>query len=149
MIDERGPVCCVGGLRFRKQISRWRYKVVSKHGHSWAKPPTANRSGGLSTICAKDGTPVARLSDDACTLLPGYAWDGSSGPAIDTKACMRASALHDVWCQAMKKKRYKNSYRNWRRGAAEYRSSCRADGMSAVRAQVRYLAMCAYGLIRP
>ena len=32
----------------------------------------------------------------------GYAWDGASGPTIDTKSSMRASLFHDVLCQLMR-----------------------------------------------
>ena len=59
---------------------------------------------------------------------------------------MRASALHDLWCQAMRERIYANSYRNWLRGASEYRALCIADGMHAWRAWLRYSAVCGYGL---
>ncbi len=32
----------------------------------------------------------------------GYAWDGPSGPALDTVSFMRASLLHDVLYQALR-----------------------------------------------
>jgi len=32
----------------------------------------------------------------------GYAWDGPSGPAIDTKNFMQGSLTHDVLCQLMR-----------------------------------------------
>ncbi len=32
----------------------------------------------------------------------GYAWDGASGPTIDTKDSMSPSLVHDVFCQAMR-----------------------------------------------
>ena len=34
-------------------------------------------------------------------VFPGYAWDGPSGPTIDTKAVMRGSAGHDPIYQMM------------------------------------------------
>jgi len=35
------------------------------------------------------------------TIQAGYAWDGASGPAIDTKSFMRGSLVHDVCYQAL------------------------------------------------
>ena len=32
----------------------------------------------------------------------GYAWDGPSGPTIDTKSFMRASVVHDVFYQCLR-----------------------------------------------
>ena len=38
-------------------------------------------------------------------IKKGYAWDGASGPTFDTKSSMRASAVHDCYCQASNDKR--------------------------------------------
>jgi len=35
------------------------------------------------------------------TILPGYAWNGASGPAVDTKSFMRGSLFHDCLYQLM------------------------------------------------
>ena len=139
----------VGGLTFKKTEDRWPYVVVRQHGHSWAKGPRLGNGWGdtaQNTISSDNGAQVAQLTGVTVTLLVDYAWDGSSGLAIDTRACMRASALHDVWCQGMDRNIYSNSYLNWVRGASEYRSICRADGMSWGRAWFRYSFMCIYGL---
>lgn len=37
--------------------------------------------------------------DGILTVNTGYAWDGASGPAIDTKAFIRGSLAHDVFYQ--------------------------------------------------
>ena len=51
---------------------------------------------GIPTIT---GEPVVTdwitYIDGVMTLLRGYAWDGASGPARDTKSIMRAAAEHD------------------------------------------------------
>jgi len=36
------------------------------------------------------------------TVLPGYKWDGASGPTIDTRNTVRASCVHDVLYQCMR-----------------------------------------------
>lgn len=43
--------------------------------------------------------PLSSLRPDGTlTVLTGYAWDGSSGPCIDTRSSMEASCVHDVLC---------------------------------------------------
>lgn len=41
-------------------------------------------------------------SDGALTILKYYAWDGASGPTIDSPASMRASLVHDALYQLMR-----------------------------------------------
>ena len=40
--------------------------------------------------------------DGTLTLEAGYAWDGPSGPTVDTPNSMRGSAIHDALYQLMK-----------------------------------------------
>ncbi len=135
----------VGGLRFEKtEQPKWPYRLLGKHNHSWRRRPR-KWSGETTAITAAGGAKVARLGEDGVTLLVGYAWNGSTG-VPDTMACMRASALHDAWCQAMRMRVYGNGFRNWRRGAAEYRCICRADGMGRVKARLRWLGLLVLGL---
>ena len=39
------------------------------------------------------------------TFKAGYMWDGATGPAIDTVDNMRASLVHDGFCQLINEKR--------------------------------------------
>ena len=44
-----------------------------------------------------------RFSPEGCLWIKrGYAWDGASGPAIDTLTILRGSLVHDVFYQAMR-----------------------------------------------
>ncbi len=66
------------------------------------------------------------------TVKQGYAWDGPSGPTIDTKNFMRGSLVHDALYQLM---RNKHIEQNWRKQAdLELKRICREDGMSKLRA---------------
>lgn len=48
-------------------------------------------------------TPFIHLNTSGTLLIRyGYAWDGASGPAIDTKSIMRASLVHDALYQLMR-----------------------------------------------
>lgn len=66
-------------------------------------------------------------------IRAGYAWDGPSGPALDTKNFMRGSLVHDALYQLMREGHLAPA--RWRAVAdAELRRICREDGMSAIRA---------------
>jgi hypothetical protein len=45
---------------------------------------------------------ITLLPDGTLILEAGYAWDGASGPTIDSDSTMRASAAHDALYQLMK-----------------------------------------------
>ncbi len=69
----------------------------------------------------------------------GYAWDGPSGPALDTKDGMRGSLVHDILYQAIGEKRLDPK---WRKQAdRELYRICREDGMNGIRASYWYLAV--------
>ncbi len=72
-------------------------------------------------------------TDGDLTIKRGYAWDGPSGPTIDTKDFMRGSLVHDALYQLMRQE-YLSKDR-WRAEAdLELKRMCRQDGMSAIRA---------------
>ena len=66
------------------------------------------------------------------TIKRGYAWDGPSGPAIDTKNFMRGSLVHDALYQLMREGHLPQTYR--RDADKELKRICLEDGMSAMRA---------------
>ena len=67
------------------------------------------------------------------SLKEGYAWDGPSGPTIDTLDFMRGSLIHDALYQLMRDNLLDHD--NYREAAdMTLRAICREDGMSALRA---------------
>lgn len=79
-------------------------------------------------------TPYISLNrSGALYICSGYAWDGPSGPTIDTKNFMRGSLVHDALYQLMREERL--SAEKWRKVAdQELVRICKEDGMSAIRA---------------
>ena len=65
----------------------------------------------------------------------GYAWDGPSGPALDSRIFMRGSLVHDALYQLMRRNEAELPAKKWRKKAdQELRRICREDGMSRIRA---------------
>jgi len=68
------------------------------------------------------------------TLLirDGYAWDGPSGPTIDTKNFMRGSLVHDALYQLIREGKIQPDQR--KRADEILRQICIDSGMSGIRA---------------
>jgi hypothetical protein len=67
------------------------------------------------------------------TLREGYAWDGPSGPTIDTLSFMRGSLVHDALYQLMREG-YLDHLVYRAQADRILRELCREDGMLAIRA---------------
>ena len=88
--------------------------------------------------------PVKNIETDYCkitvggklTIKKGYAWDGPSGPTIDTKNSMRAALVHDVIYQLMREKLISRTFR--KHCDMEFYQMLREDGMSWFRAKLWY-----------
>ena len=62
------------------------------------------------------------------TVRKGYAWDGASGPTIDTDNTIKASLIHDVLYQAIREGVLPPRYR--RKADYEFRCILRDEGMN-------------------
>jgi hypothetical protein len=72
----------------------------------------------------------------------GYAWDGPSGPTIDTKSFMRASVVHDVLYQCIREGNLPESFRKL--ADEELVRYAKMDGMSAARRFYVYWSLRAF-----
>ena len=76
---------------------------------------------------------IALGIDGTLAIKRGYAWDGPSGPTIDTRNFMRGSLVHDALYQLMRDAGL--SKEQWRDEAdLELKRICLEDGMSSLRA---------------
>jgi len=71
-------------------------------------------------------------TDGTLTIKAGYAWDGPSGPTIDTKSFMRGSLVHDALYQLMRNGHLPAACRE--DADQELHRLCREDGMNRFRA---------------
>jgi hypothetical protein len=83
------------------------------------------------------------LGDGTLTIRHGYAWDGASGPAVDSKDFMRGSLVHDVLYQLIIEKHLPLSYRD--KADRLLQQMCKEDGMWAIRAWYVYQAVSTFG----
>jgi len=75
---------------------------------------------------------IGLRADGLLRIKKGYAWDGPSGPAIDTRNFMRGSLVHDALYQLMREHGLDPKHRE----VADLilRAICREDGMTEIRA---------------
>lgn len=68
--------------------------------------------------------------DGVLNIKSGYAWDGVSGPVIDTERNMRASLIHDALYQLMREKKLSGAYKE--RADEIFRNICIKDGVEPI-----------------
>lgn len=97
---------------------------------------------GIHGISARQSY-VTIWDDGRLVLRSGYAWDGPSGPTIDTTDSIRASAGHDALYQLIAAGVIPNDMRIL--ADRDLRRWCIEDGMTPLRADAWYHAVRAFG----
>ena len=78
------------------------------------------------------------------TIKKGYAWDGASGLAIDTRNFMRGSLVHDALYQLMRMDKLNRT--QWRKAVDDLLlDQCIEDGMNFIRAKLVYHSVRLFG----
>lgn len=80
------------------------------------------------------------------TIRAGYAWDGPSGPTIDTPSFMRGSLVHDVLYQLMREGYLPQHHRKY--ADQLLREICLEDGMWPIFAWLAYQGVRLFGASR-
>lgn len=96
-------------------------------------------------IAAERSLWVVLQENGSLYIADGYAWDGASGPALDTKNIMRASLVHDALYQLIREGALPTSYR--KAADQELYRICREDGMWWIRTQWVYWTVRLFGKI--
>ena len=78
-------------------------------------------------------------------IKKGYAWDGPSGPTIDTPNFMRGSLVHDALYQLLRNELIDEKWRD--EADDELRRICVEDGMSKICARWVYIAVRKWGKV--
>lgn len=114
---------------------RRKYKYYLQAAHEYAANIKVRNAADLGKLkITKDGY---------LTLKDGYAWDGPSGPTIDTKNFMRGSLVHDALYQLMRSAVIDQDQR--KRADTILKEICLDAGMSRIRAWWVYLGVRWFG----
>ena len=125
-------------IRYRK-ITRYKYQVMESCSFSIGIKPAEEILEPKPPV----KTYIRLSTEGILTISEGYAWDGPSGPTIDTKNFMRGSLVHDALYQLIRQKYLGMEDRLYTDQLLQH--MCRTDGMSALRAFIVYLGVHWFG----
>ena len=112
----------------------WRYK------YQLMEPYEVDTGLAIGDRITTDRNWVVLEADGRIKLKERYAWDGPSGPTVDTHTFMRGSLVHDALYQLMRNGQLNPE--RWRKSADQpLRQHCLEDDMSPVRAWYVYRAV--------
>jgi len=117
-----------------RNLRSYKYQLVQEYGLDVPIRPEADIVTGFVDLSAA-GLLVIRK---------GYAWDGPSGPTIDTPSFMRGSLVHDALYQLMRLSRL--DYKVHRATADDLlKRHCLEDGMWKIRASIVHVGVRTFG----
>ena len=87
----------------------------------------------------------ASLKDGILSVKRGYAWDGASGPIINTRDTLVASLVHDVLYQAMRLNLIKSNSENKKTADKNFFEILKTHGVNSIRRKVWYFAVRLFG----
>ncbi len=107
--------------------------IAYNGGYKYQLKETYTVAIGIKPSTSIDTEYIDLDSEGKLTIKEGYAWDGPSGPTIDTLTFMRGSLVHDALYQLMREKHVDH---NTHREAADriLQEICKEDGMWSLRA---------------
>ena len=83
--------------------------------------------------------PYASLKDGILSVKRGYAWDGASGPIINTRDTLVASLVHDVLYQAMRLNLIESSKENRKIADKNFFEILKMHGVNSIRRKVWFV----------
>lgn len=118
--------------------------IAYNGGYKYQIKKTYAVTSDIKPIESIDTEYIQLHADGVLTIKEGYAWDGPSGPAIDTKDFMRGALVHDALYQLMREKHLDHD--TYREAAdRQLQKICLEDGMWTVRAWWVYEAVRRFG----
>ena len=115
-----------------RKLKRWKYQLVTPY----------SLVIGI-TGYARDTDYLKLAADGELVVKKSYAWDGPSGPTIDTPDFMRGALVHDALYQLIRMEVLPPRYRAY--ADLLLKKICLEDGMSSFRAGYVYLAVRLFG----
>ncbi len=118
-----------------RKLRKYKYQLMTEYPHTTGLQ--------IGSDVQTEGGYVHLSKTGHLALKKGYAWDGPSGPTIDTKNFMRGSLVHDALYQLMREGLLDQKYRE--DADKLLRAICRIDGMSKFRAWYVYWSVRTFG----
>jgi hypothetical protein len=116
-----------------RTIARYKYELIEPYLYAT----------GIHVSMPIETRYIALRPGGLLKIKEHYAWDGASGPAIETTTNRRASLVHDALYQLMRLGLLSYS---WRKKADKiYWRICLEDGMNKRRARLHYWALRLFG----
>ena len=113
-----------------RKLKRYKYQLMDEYSIRVDIKPVQNIEFKFLSLS----------TEGVLTIRKYYAWDGPSGPTIDTRNFMRGSLVHDALYQLMRLSAL--DYKDHRKRADEIlREICLEDGMCSFRAWYIYQAV--------
>jgi len=118
-------------------------KILYKDGYKYQLAETYVVETMLRPYVTGGNKFVSIDTKGVLTINEGYAWDGASGPAIDTKTFMRGSLVHDALYQLISIGILPRNQRQY--ADLELKQIVLEDGMNPLRAWWVHLAVKHFG----
>lgn len=118
-------------------VKHWRYKLVEDD--YFVFPYRLDLGFGRLDLEFGMYELYYEVGESYIRVYKGYAWDGATGPVIQTETTKKASLVHDVLCQAIGEGLLPES--NQKTADEIYRYIAEQEGMSIVRRNVHYWAI--------
>jgi hypothetical protein len=141
--DAALPAAAAAALGKGESVPKITYRNLSGYKYALMEPYVYETEFSLPKAIAETHGWVKLNASGRLSLKQGYAWDGPSGPTLDTKDFMRGSLVHDALYQLMRLKLLSGRLR--KRADVLLWMICLEDGMPKARANYVYHAVRAFG----
>ena len=112
----------------------WKYDLCSAYEY---------RNTAFARINTVVKTKWYEIDRDSIVIFENYAWDGPSGPTLDTSNAMRGSLIHDALYQAIRSGDLQMKHR--KTADRIFRQILKEDGMSFIRRTLWYWCVRGFG----
>jgi hypothetical protein len=128
-------------IRYRR-IPRYKYQLTARYEHQLGFDVARYFPGQSGLVATVPGF-IDLYADGRLVIHTGYAWDGASGPTIDTETSKRGSLVHDALYQLIREGLLPRAAKD--ATDLEFRDLCIDDGMWEWRAKLWCWAVDQFG----
>lgn len=124
-------------------VRKYKYQLVNDYEIDILQECAIDMGNVAGTISNSEQTFIELKVGGKLKIFSGYAWDGPSGPTIDTPNFMRGSLVHDCLYQLMREELISTD--NKEKADDLLREICKKDGMTSFRANIVWMGVHTFG----